>query len=113
VIAVLQLIVGFTIYERSPKDAQRVHQMIQSEPDRLASEEVPRMQLVMRNFKVYLVVELLLLALSLLVVAWAGPDGFWRGAAIGLALQSLLTAVLDVVATHRGAAYLEWLLLRS
>jgi hypothetical protein len=115
VIAVLQLVVGITIHQRSPKDAQRVHLMIASAPDRIASEEVPRMQIVMRNFKVYLAVEVVLFLISLLVLVlvWAVPGGFWWGAAIGLALQSSLTAVLDVIATQRGAAYLDWLLLQT
>ena len=110
VVAALQLIVGVTVYQRSPQDTARVQQMVQSAPDRIKSEELPRMRVVMRNFKIYLGVEVALLILSLVVLMLASPGGFLRGAAMGLALQAVFTAVLDLVATQRGDAYLNWLL---
>lgn len=113
VVAALQLIVGVTVYQRSPQDTARVQQMVQSAPERIRSEEVPRMRVVMRNFKIYLGVELALLILSLVVILLASPGGFLRGAAMGLALQAVFTAALDLVATRRGDAYLSWLLLQT
>jgi hypothetical protein len=110
VVAVLQMIVGVTIYQRSPQDTARVQQMVQSSPKQLQSEEVPRMQTVIRNFKIYLGVELALLILSIAVMALSTPAGFMRGAAIGLAIQAVFTAVLDLAATRRGDVYLRWLL---
>lgn len=112
-IAALQLIVGVTIYQRSPQDTERVQKMIQSEPGRLQSQEVPRMRVVMRNFKIYLGVELILLILSLLALTLITPGSFIQGLALGLALQAAFTAVLDLIATLRGGAYLSWLLLQS
>ena len=111
-VAMLQLVVGGTVYQRSPLDAARVQQMVQTAPQRIQSEEVPRMQVVMRNFKLYLGVEVALLIVSLLVLQFAAPGGFLRGAAMGMALQAVFTAVLDLVATRRGGAYLEWLTLQ-
>lgn len=113
VVAALQLIVGVTVYQRSAQDTARVQQMVQSAPERIRSEEVPRMRVVMRNFKIYLGVELALLILSLVVILLASPGGFLRGAAMGLALQAVFTAVLDLVATRRGDAYLSWLILQT
>lgn len=110
VVAVLQLIVGVTVYQRSPLDTARVQQMAQSAPQRIQSEEVPRMRVVMRNFKIYLGVEVALLIVSLVVLLLATPGSFQRGAALGLALQAVFTAVLDLAATRRGDAYLTWLL---
>ena len=112
-IAALQLIVGVTIYQRSPQDTARVQQMIQLEPDRLQSQEVPRMRVVMRNFKIYLGVELTLLILSLFAMTLVTPGSLARGLALGMALQAAFTAVLDLIATLRGGAYLSWLLLQS
>jgi len=111
-IAALQLIVGVTIYQRSPQDTERVRKMVQSEPDRLQSEEIPRMRVVMRNFKIYLGVELTLLIFSLLALKLITPGSLIQGAALGLALQAAFTAVLDLIATLRGNAYLSWLLLQ-
>ena len=112
-IAALQLIVGVTIYQRSPQDTARVQQMIQLEPDRLQTQEVPRMRVVMRNFKVYLGVELTLLILSLFALTLVTPGSLAQGLALGMALQAAFTAVLDLIATLRGGAYLSWLLLQS
>lgn len=110
VVAVLQLVVGVTVYLRTPTDVARVQQMVREAPARLQTEEVPRMQVVMRNFKTYLVVEVLLLIASLAVLALVTQSPVWRGAATGLALQAVFTIVLDLVATRRGAVYLDWLL---
>ena len=112
-IAALLLIVGVTIYQRSPQDTARVQQMIQLEPDRLQSQEVPRMRVVMRNFKIYLGVELTLLILSLFALTLVTPGSLAQGLALGMALQAAFTAVLDLIATLRGGAYLSWLLLQS
>jgi hypothetical protein len=112
VVAALQLIVGVTVYLRSPQDTARVTQMVQSAPERIQSEEVPRMRVVMRNFKMYLGVEVALLVLSLAVLLFAAPGGFLQGAVVGLALQAAFTGVLDLVATRRGDVYLDWLLLQ-
>ena len=112
-IAALQLIVGVTIYQRSPQDTARVQQMIQLEPDRLQTQEVPRMRVVMRNFKIYLGVELTLLILSLFALTLITPGSLAQGLALGMALQAAFTAVLDLIATLRGGAYLSWLLLQS
>jgi hypothetical protein len=110
VVAVLQMIVGVTIYQRSPQDTARVQKMVQSAPEQIQSEEVPRMQTVIRNFKIYLGVELALLILSIAVMALSAQAGFMRGAAVGLAIQAVFTAALDLAATRRGDAYLKWLL---
>ena len=111
VVAALQIIVGITIYQRSPLDTARVQQMVQSAPQQIKSEEVPRMQKVILNFKIYLGVELSLLVLSILVLLLlSSPGTIIRGAAMGLAIQAVFTAVLDLAAMQRGGAYLTWLL---
>ena len=70
-------------------------------------EEVPRMRVVMHNFKIYLGVELALLILILIAMVLSTQRSFLRGAAVGLALQAMFTAVLDLIAMRRGAAYLS------
>ena len=110
VVAALQIIVGITIYQRSPLDTARVQQMVQSAPQQIRSEEVPRMKKVILNFKIYLGVELSLLVLSIVVLLLSSPGTIVRGAAMGLAIQAVFTAVLDLAAMRRGDAYLTWLL---
>jgi hypothetical protein len=84
--------------------------MVQSAPQQIKSEEVPRMQKVILNFKIYLGVELSLLVLSIVVLLLSSPGTIVRGAAMGLAIQAVFTAVLDLAAMRRGDAYLTWLL---
>jgi hypothetical protein len=79
-VAALQLIAGITVCQRSPHDMARVQQMLQSAPERLQSEGVPRMGVVMCNFKIYLEVEVALLTLSLVVFLLVSPGVFVRGA---------------------------------
>lgn len=111
VVAALQIIVGITIYQRSPLDTARVQQMVQSAPQQIRSEEVPRMKKVILNFKIYLGVELILLVLSIVVLLLlSSPGTIIRGAEMGLAIQAVFTAVLDLAAMRRGDAYLTWLL---
>jgi hypothetical protein len=110
VVAALQIIVGITIYQRSPLDTARVQQMVQSAPQKIKSEEVPRMLKVILNFKIYLGVELSLLVLSIVVLLVSSPGTIIRGVAMGLAIQAVFTAVLDLAAMRRGDAYLTWLL---
>lgn len=50
------------------------------------------MQVVMRNFRIYLAVEVALLLISLLILALVNQNIFLRGAAIGMAIQATLTA---------------------
>ncbi len=112
-IAALQLIVGLTIYQRSPIDNERVQQMVRSAPDQLQSEEVVRMNVVIRNFKIYLGVELILLIISLISLKFFTSGSLIQGSALGLALQAIFTAVLDLIAMKRGESYLNWLILQS
>jgi hypothetical protein len=48
--------------------------------------------------------------LSIVVLLVSSPGTIIRGAAMGLAIQAVFTAVLDLAAMRRGDAYLTWLL---
>lgn len=109
VVACIQLVVGGTVFMRSPHDQARVVQIVQAEPARVRSEEVPRMETVMRNFRVYRWIEVVLLGLSLLWAAVAARGSWWRGVGLGLMPQAALMLLLDELAEQRGAVYLAWL----
>jgi hypothetical protein len=108
-VAAIQLTVGTTIYVRSPLDAQRVQHVVQKEPARVRSEEIPRMQTVMRKFEQYRYLEMALLAVGA-VLGWRARRGsLWQGVGFGLAAQAGLMLAMDFFAERRGAAYLQWL----
>ena len=49
-VGLIQLIVGASVYFRSPRDARRVNRMLENDPAQIRKEEIPRMEQVMRNF---------------------------------------------------------------
>ena len=64
VFSALQIIVGVATFQRSPKDTVRLQQMVQAVPHSFQTEEVPRMQSVIRSFKRYLGMNVVFLLLS-------------------------------------------------
>jgi hypothetical protein len=64
-VAAIQFVVGGTVYQRSPQDIERVQQIVAQDKTRIASEEIPRMQTVMKSFALYRWIEIALLAAGL------------------------------------------------
>ena len=108
-VALIQLAVGTTVALRSPPDAARVEHILAAERPRLKSEEIPRMVVVMQNFRTYRAVEIALILVGLLLMFGPLPGDIWRGAGIGLFIQASLTLALDFFAERRGSEYLDWL----
>lgn len=57
-IAFIQIAIGITIYIRTPNDIIRVNQIIQTEKEKIQSEEIPRMKTVLKNFVIYRWIEI-------------------------------------------------------
>lgn len=108
-IALIQITVGSTIYIRSPKDMARVKQMVQTDKASLQTEEIPRMQNVMKSFVLYRRIEIALIVAGLTMFLYFQAATPWKGAGLGLAIQAGIMLVLDLFAENRGAAYLEHL----
>lgn len=111
-VAILHIVVGFSVYRKS--DAQRSDMVYAYDmnPGQLRSEEVPRMEAVMKNFVVlrYTEIGLLLVGLSCFFLGWKEILGlFWKGFGIALSFQAALTLVLDFFAEKRGHEYLNGL----
>jgi len=109
VVALIQLGVGGGVYLRSPKDIARVQHIVQSEPKRIVAEEIPRMDIVMRNFVLYRWIEIGLMVAAVAMFALGAEGSGWRGAGVGLFVQAGLMLALDFFAERRGTAYLDWL----
>lgn len=52
-VALIQLVVGSTVYFRSPKDIMRVNEFLKKAPSEIQTAEIPRMNVVMKNFEIY------------------------------------------------------------
>ena len=107
-IGIIQLTVGVTVYNRSPKDNMRVQQIIKNEPNKIKTEELPRMEKVMKNFTVYKWLEIILFALGFIIfiVFCKSPQSFWKGLGLALMIQAGVMFSLDLLAEQRGRDYL-------
>ena len=108
-VALLELIVGYTIVTRSPKDTLRVENYIKVDPEKIATDEIPRMEKVMRNFVIYRYVEIALIILGMVFLYRATNNPFCKGIGLGLFIQASSVLVLDFFAERRGHIYLAYL----
>jgi hypothetical protein len=108
-VGLLELMVGYTIVNRSPKDIIRVGNFIKNEPQKVRTEEIPRMEKVMDNFNMFRWVEIILIAMGIILMYSTIQDTFWRGLGLGLFIQAGIVLGLDFFAERRGHTYLEFL----
>lgn len=109
-IALIQIIVGSSVYMRSPKDIIRVLKILQTEKSRIPTEEIPRMKVVMKNFVIYRWVEITLVLLGLFMFFYFPTMGLVKGLGFGLFIQTGTMLLLDFFAESRGKLYLEYLI---
>lgn len=108
-IALIQITVGCIVYIRSPNDILRVENIIKSEPLKLHKEEIPRMNIVMKNFVIYRYVEIALILIGSILFFLSQPQVFFKGVGFGIIIQSSVMLLLDYFAEIRGHIYLEYL----
>ena len=112
VVGLLQLTVGYTVYSRSDAQRKDIVYKMDLNPDAIATQEIPRMEKVMRNFVVYRWTEIVLLLVALvgIFILRNQPDKLMLyGVALGLAVQAAISLAADYTAEKRGAAYLNGL----
>jgi hypothetical protein len=112
-LGIVFFVICLSVALRSSGDLARVTNMIQQDRPALASVEIPRMNTVMRNFTVILVLEVTFLLVSGSLLLWVDLSPSWKGAMTGLLLQAAWLFIFDLFAHSRGkeyAAYLESLL---
>jgi polyferredoxin len=107
--SVIQMVIGSTIYYRSPKDKLKVENMLNNEPQKIQSEEIPRMKIVLKNFIYYRYFEIVMIAIGIVLLNYFPDYTFWKGLGIGLFVQCLLLLLLDFFAEKRGLTYLKYL----
>jgi hypothetical protein len=108
-IAIIQITVGGIVYLRSPKDIIRVSQIVQTEKQKIQTEEIPRMKTVMKNFAVYKWIEIILLLFGISMYLYFQPTTIWKGVGLGLFIQAGFMLLLDFFAESRGKTYLDFL----
>jgi hypothetical protein len=108
-VALLEIVVGYTIVIRSPNDSIRVENYIQNEPQSIKTLEIPRMEKVMSNFVIFRYVEIALIILGIIFMYSSMNDTFWRGIGLGLFIQASTVLSLDFFAERRGHIYIGYL----
>jgi hypothetical protein len=109
-IGIIQIIVGYTVWARS--DRQRIDMVyaFDMNPTAIEQQEIPRMEKVMQDFKMYRTVEIILLVVAIGLVVFfreKADHRFWLGVGLGLAVQAALMLGADYFAALRGKTYLN------
>lgn len=107
IVGLIQLTVGSMVYLKSDKDIERVEYYVNHEPNSITSIELPRMKTVMKNFTIYKIIEIILLACGLVLFFYTKISSihFWKGLGLGLILQTSIMLSLDIIAEKRGNHY--------
>ena len=106
-IALMQLVVGTTVYLRTDTQLQTLVTQSQSAPAQFKQDDVVRMQTVMKNFNLYKTVEMVLLVLGVGLIGFFQRFDVAAGIGAGLVLQAGFTLALDLFAEARGQDYLS------
>ena len=72
VIALMQLVVGATVYSRTESQVQYLVTQSQSAPAQFKQDEISRMKTVMKNFTLYKTIEMVLLLVGVGLVVMLG-----------------------------------------
>jgi hypothetical protein len=107
VIALMQTVVGAMVYLRTDSQLSTLSAQLQANPAALKAEETARMQTVMKKFSIYKTIEMLLLIIGIVMIAFLQRHEVAAGIGIGLVLQSAFTLALDIFAEARGTGYLS------
>lgn len=94
-----------SIIVRTPKDLQRVIGFYQTEPAKIKTEELPRMQKVMKLFSTAKKIELLFFALGLVLAIIFWKNDLVRGMAVAVMILGVAFYTFDFSAEFRAKPY--------
>jgi len=109
VVALVQLGVGFTVWQRSPGQAASSAQQFREAPTAFLRVERARMGTVIADLQRYRSLQLGLLALGMALVVLLRNREFWFAVGLGLVLQAALLLALDHFAQARAHGYFDTL----
>jgi hypothetical protein len=112
IVGLLLSVIGYTIYNRSDSDRIRNVYAYDLNPGELKEKEIPRMELVLKNFVRYRTGEIIigLAGIALFFFFRKQTDSqFWSGLGLGFFIMALLALGADYFAEKRGHVYLKGL----
>jgi len=105
-------VVGYTVYMRSDSDRIRNVYAYDMNPNELKEKELPRMQVIMKNFIIYRYTEIGRAVIGFLMYLYFrnnSANQFWSGFGIGLFCMAILALGADYFAEKRGHVYMNGL----
>lgn len=108
-LAVLELLVGGTVYFRTDSQIKNLISTYETSKKDFVKFESERMEVVMKSFRTYKIIEILFILSSFLILIYSiNNQKIWiSGFAVGLGIQSVFFLVIDFFAEPRGAIYFE------
>lgn len=108
-VGIIQLVVGSSVYFRTDRQVAQLEATYANAPATMASEELPRMHAVMKNFTLYKYIEVAFIIGGVLLILLLRRNEFWLGAGMGLLAQGSIMLLLDIVAERRAETYISFL----
>jgi hypothetical protein len=108
VVGLMHLVVGTIVYNRSDKGRLRNVYAYDMNPEELRTKEIPRMEVVNKNFVIYRYTEIVLLLAGLGLYLFFNPQPdkrFWVGLGIALAIEAAISLGADYFAEKRATIY--------
>lgn len=109
VLGLVSGIVGSTIFLRTDIQVASLKQTYEQEPEQFFAEELVRMHKVNRNWKIYKIIEMVLILASVTTLFLTFRRDFWAGSAMAALLMASALMVLDVISERNGRWYAEQL----
>lgn len=106
-VALIQLVVGGTVYARTDAQVLGLHRQLQQDPRAYTAAELARMRTVRRSFALYKTIEIVLLVAGLTGIFLFRDRETWYAVALGLALQAALMLAFDLAAERRADVYID------
>lgn len=106
-IAIIQIAVGGRVFFRTDSQVRSLKARLAASPSGKALRELDRMKGVVKSFRIYRVVEIALLVISVASsIPFRGQPLLFSGS-LGLAAQALLMLLFDMAAERRAKVYIE------
>lgn len=105
-VALIQLIVGGTVFFRTDSQLAALQTQFKEDPVQFQKAELERMEKVTASFQIYKAIEIILLLAGIGLTFWK-PNDWIYSAGIGLIAQPAVMLVLDLFAERRAEMYVD------
>ncbi|MBS1730500.1 MAG: hypothetical protein JSS67_06950 [Bacteroidetes bacterium] len=108
IIAIIQLSMSGVVYNRADKQRTDMVYNYDMNPQRIITEEIPRMEKVNSRFIYYLLLEIIGLLIGIFLIYYFREKldkQFWVGVGLALILQSAIFLITDSMASSRAKIY--------